>query len=360
MTLRSLDLLSRHRFLLAPDGPSGGASDTPASSQGGSSGNSSASGSSGSPTPSGASSSPASSPVPSKESPAAPQSTTSESSPDTAVVTAPSGDSADFDFSSIFNDPGPDPSASPVVAPPTTAEAATAKPKDPASAEPPKKPEVEPKPATAAPAPETPATAQPSAAAGESPRFDAGDPLSLARGLAENENAAIEHVAATMFALSPEDVEALETDTIKTIPKLLARAVVKSQQQMFTTLARSVPLMIQRQTELAKRYSENEEKFFGAWPDLNRAAHGPIIKRLGAMYRQYNPDASLDQMVQELGPMVMAAAKVVPGTRPTGSPVAAKQNGVRPPQPFTPAQAGVVVGSQQAEAAPFDFLGQNE
>jgi hypothetical protein len=130
--------------------------------------------------------------------------------------------------------------------------------------------------------------------------------------LAANEDAAIQFTAENMFRLTPEEVEALETNMVEAVPKLMARAFVKSQLNALNQMARIVPAMIQRQTELVKQHTEAEGKFYQRWPDIKADQHRNLVLKYAAVYRQMHPNTTLEQMVEDLGPMVMMAAKVVP------------------------------------------------
>ena len=55
------------------------------------------------------------------------------------------------------------------------------------------------------------------------PTLSPAEPQRIAEALLQNEPAILDHVAKTIFALSPEDVEALETNAVEVIPKLMAR-----------------------------------------------------------------------------------------------------------------------------------------
>lgn len=299
------------------------------------------------------------------QTPTAPSSTPAETTPSStssgasSTPAATQSESAPFDYGSIFNDP----SDSPVVTPVTPAPKPGATPVPPVAAEAPK-PGTGAAPAVAPPTtvPQTPGQqdgATPPSVSPQAPQYNPADPGSLALALRENESAAIEHVAQSMFRLSQEDIGAFEADVAGTVPRLLARVMVKSQQQMFTLLSQFVPQMIQRHNEVTKRQTGNEDKFYSAWPGLDREKHGELVRTYGAAYRKANPNMPLDQMVQDLGRMVSALANVPAGALkvpPTGT------NGVRPPPSpsFVPAVAGTVGHSSAAEPGAYDFLGQTE
>lgn len=220
---------------------------------------------------------------------------------------------------------------------------------------------VAPAPAQPAAAPAAPAPTDPTSAA--QPQLDPYDPGALASALAQNEAVAIEHVASTMFKLSPEEIEALETDTVGTVPKLFAKAFVKTQQNLFEQLGRIVPTMIARQGELMKRHEANENEFYKAWPALSKEKHHAKVMEFARTFRQMNPQATREQMIATIGPMVMFAVGAQPGA-PTAQPghqAPALAPVVRPAHqasPFTPAHAagGPGGGLTQVQGHPAETM----
>lgn len=258
--------------------------------------------------------------------------------------------------------------ASPTPAAPTAAQPGEAvppsPPSDPASPAPTdeQKPQVAQTPAAAAdPSGVQPGTTPvvPSAVA-QSPQFDLGDPHQLANALGEHEAAAIEQLA-TVFRLKPEELEALETNVGEAIPKLLARVGVHMQRQFLTQLGNLVPRMIQSQQQLTQAHEKNASKFYAAWPSIDRNKHGDLVTELGIRYRKMFPGHSLEDMIQNLGPMVLSAAKLpitgavvsapAQSTAGTATAPAPKPNG------FVPAAPGSVVQTTQIPDDPFGYMG---
>lgn len=257
----------------------------------------------------------------------------------------------DVDLSFIFGNEGDDPAdtiVAPVVTPPVAATPAPppVPPVPPAGVEPAK-------PATPAPAvpaepvtPAAPAPTEPTSAA--APQLDPFDPTALASALVKDEAAAVQHVADTIFKLSDEEIEALESNTAETVPKLLAKAFIKSQVNMLQQMGRLVPMMVTRHGVVMKRHAENEGKFYSRWPDIkaDNEQHKALVNQYAAVYRQMNPTSTLQEMIERLGPMVMMAANIVPtlpGAQPAStSPLAPA--GLRPPQPSPFQPAGPVGG----------------
>lgn len=286
---------------------------------------------------------------------------TSAPSPSSSTSAASPPASSGFDFSSIFGEldgSAPAPATVPPTVPATAAPAAPATPATPAQPAPPVA--QQPNATAAQPTQQTTAPAQ-SDTAGQppAPRFDPTDPLSVASGLGQMRNEAIAHIAKTMFPLTEKDIEGLETNAGEVIPQLLARVFVAAQETYLQQLSRMIPAAFQRLNEKQTAFKKNEEAFFKAWPQLNVQTHGELIQRVGKVWRQQNPTATLEQAVKEIGPMVAFMAGV-PLTASTQQP-ASPNNGVRhAPQPaFQPATSGVasMTDGKGDQGTPFDFLG---
>jgi hypothetical protein len=298
------------------------------------------------------------------------------------AVTPPSVPSADgsgeaFDFSSIFEGPVDAPpaaapgssggSAAP-SAPPASAAPAVVPPQVPAGAEPAAQPPVQPQPGSSEARPgeggQPPAGTPP--ASDQSPGIDPYDPLALSNHIRANEAAMIEHAAKDMFALSPEDVQALETDAVGTVPKLFAKAWVRTQANMLMQMGQMVPEMIRRATHQLQVHNKNEESFYTMWPQIKRDQHGELVTRYARTYRMMYPQATKEQMMADVGPMVLMAAKIPFTASPNGAPASAHPttpgaNGAhRPPQPqpFVPAAPGPAASGSPQELTPWEAMFQ--
>lgn len=222
-----------------------------------------------------------------------------------------------------------------------------------------------PPPAQAAPtvdpaAPATPSPGEPSPAPAP---MDAG---MLAQGLMQHEAQAIEHLAAEAFKFSPEELQAIDTDVIGALPKLMAKVMVKTQAAMFSNMARLVPAMIQKHLESTAASTKAEDQFFGAFPALKeKPEHKELVARLAKSYRAANPQVPREQMIKDVGIMAMHAAGL-PLTA-SGAPANGKTNAnglpaplAPQPSPWQPAGAAPAVASTPSEGSPWDILGQHE
>ncbi len=317
--------------------------------------------------PSGGASTPSSTPAPaSSPSQAAPTPSTPASPPSTPPQAAPSAAPSEpqpFDFNDILS--GDAEVAPSIEIPAPTSAPALAQPVAPPAAEVVAQPPVEPAP-TAAPQPGVGPQATPPQPAAQAPALlDPADPQFLATAIAQHEGAMIDHVAQTMFALTPEDMEALNTDAVSVIPKLMARSFVRSQQNMLAQLSRSVPQMIERHMKSVQKNDENSSKFYTRWPSIEKAKHGELVNQLAHTYRGMNPQATLDQMIEQLGPIVMMTAKIQPSVAPApasnGAAGAPASRGPQP-SPFQPAAAAAIAGTPptEAEQNPWGILGGHD
>lgn len=191
----------------------------------------------------------------------------------------------------------------------------------------------------------------------QQPQLDHGDPMVLASEMRRLEPEMMQHVAQNVFALSPEEVEKInQGDPASIVPTLMARAFIKSQQNTLELMGRLLPQMLQKHAEQTRRHSANEEKFYSRWKQIDKSKHGDLVMKYAGVYRQMHPQASLEQMVEDLGPMIMMAARIVPGaTPPNGNNGAA----VVPPTPapgFVPALGGPAGVATAVEANPWDVL----
>lgn len=165
----------------------------------------------------------------------------------------------------------------------------------------------------------------------------------------------ITQLADTMYALTPEEQTALEENALGAIPRLLAKTHVRAMQTALQMLSQHVPAMITRHADVMKKHQANEDKFYARWTGLDKAKHGEVVTRLAVLYRKMNPNATLEQLVEDVGPMAAMQLKIAPmaagGVQTPGAPA-----GVRPPQP-TPFQPVGSTAGAIATGAPDDPWG---
>lgn len=325
------------------------------------------------------SSAPSSSSSPAPTTPSATPSAEPQATPD-------AGDGADSSFEFMFSPEGGDPTniLGDLGLSPPEPKPQEPKPTQPPSAEPPKPAATAPEPAAPAPTATPAPTEATSPTAATQPNLDPFDPGQLAQHLEQNQEQVVQYVADNLFKLSDKDVEALESDVVGTIPKLLARSFVAAQQNLLMQMSRIIPNMIQRHGEVTKQHNEAVNEFYTRWPDIGKAkdqrvaigdkqvAVADLVKQYATVYRQMHPQASRQDAIEAVGPMVMMAAKLVPSAaapqspaqRP--SPMAPTGASGRPPQPspFTPAgpSAGGAAPTTVPQLSPVEamFAGEEQ
>lgn len=268
------------------------------------------------------------------------------------------------DVSTPSTPSAPDPSGAPATPDPTPADDGEANPwanlgsvddldflAVPATpATPPQKPAVPPaQPATPPATPQTPPQTPPAQPAPQqTPPQPAGepraaelspsDPVGIADAIERNRDAVMAHLASTKFALTDEDIQELETDVVKAVPRIMSRVFVEAQVSMQRFLAQAMPGMMRQYSTVTKANDDAEAKFFESHKaiglDKTNPQHRATAVRLASLYRKANPNIPLEQLISEVGPMVAAAVKANASPAP-GAPPA---KGGMPP--FRPAVNG--------------------
>lgn len=182
---------------------------------------------------------------------------------------------------------------------------------------------------------QTPATQQ--APSQQTPQTtDEGDGFTQLDTLIEQQRPkVIEALAHQSYQLTEDELNGLQEDPGKTVPKLLARAHVNAVQGVLRHVAQQLPAMMAGMLQLREQNKQREDQFWGAWPQLDRQKHAAQVTQVARVFRQLNPTADMNTFVQHVGAQVMlmnglhrAPASVQPQvTQPR-------------PAPFVPAGAG--------------------
>lgn len=230
----------------------------------------------------------------------------------------------DNDFDSIDLGAETTPSQDPPAAAPASVVPPAAAPAPPA-----------PPPAEAAPAP---AASAPAANESATPRSPLEEAL---QGFKAGEKELSAWAGQNLFKLSPEDAEALDTNAVEVIPRLMGQVYVQAMQAAANLMRNFVPGMIDSRVEAVSgaksRASEAMNEFYAAHPHLNAKDHQSLVDTYAKAYRAAHPKASRAEAIKAVGTMVSAVAGIAPQ-------VAAPARA----QPFAPARPG---GRQQVNGA---------
>lgn len=200
---------------------------------------------------------------------------------------------------------------------------------------------------------------------GQSPPVNLADPVQFLQSLEVNRAQLSEAVASQLYQLSAEDAEAFATDPGSVLPKLAANLHMNVLQAAVKQISAMVPHLISQHGTLTREHDQNMGKFYARWPDIKMDQHGGVVNRAAQMYRAMNPQTTLDQMIEDIGPMVLMMAKIAPSAARPGQQQQQPQGvpGVRPPpaSPFVPAMSSPAAPHAQSNGQddPWGGLGQH-
>lgn len=148
-----------------------------------------------------------------------------------------------------------------------------------------------------------------------------------------NEDAVIGALTQQRYALDAATVEAIQTSPETVIPTLMARTHVNVVKATLGFVAQQLPTLIEGLLEARTRHSQMEDKFFTAWPQIDRQQHAQQVNQFAQMYRAMNPKATAEEAIRAVGAQVVVALGL---TAPAQRAAAAPQMAAMP-APFVPA-----------------------
>lgn len=154
------------------------------------------------------------------------------------------------------------------------------------------------------------------------------------------------------FALSNEQIAALESDAPAEVPKLLAQTYMRAVSTGIQYMKQLVPQMIMQHMNEQNLHQEAEGEFFGKFKDLNRTAHGSDIATIAKAFSSANPNLTRSQLFDLVGASVRAKHGL------TGAPRSAAPTRQAVFQPAG-GHAPIVSTNVVPEASIFDGLGQD-
>lgn len=159
----------------------------------------------------------------------------------------------------------------------------------------------------------------------------------LSETIARERPKIIEAVAAGQYQLTNEELTLVATEPEKVLPTLMARVHINAVQGVLTHVAQQLPAVVGGMIKAQQQQADLENRFYSAWPQLDRVKHDGTVRQLAAAYRQMNPNASFDDCVRIVGAQAAVALGVT--TTPTGTPAPAVASVPVRQVPFAPAAA---------------------
>jgi len=230
-------------------------------------------------------------------------------------------------------------------------------------AEPAKAPVTEP-PAPSPVQPQQTQAAQPPVQQGTTPI--PATPEAIIQGLEVPETAKQlqEWMAGNTYALTQAEKDALDTDAVGTIPKLMARVHLEGTKNALKLISTLVPQLVEsgvsRILQQREKGSEALNEFFKSWPQLNAGEHTALVNDFARLYRSSNPGASRADAIKFVGAAVHAHLGLQLAAPPSSNGSGAPAPQAAKPPPFAPARSGArPIAQVQVEENPWMNLGKD-
>lgn len=193
---------------------------------------------------------------------------------------------------------------------------------------------------------------QPAPGVQDRPPLDPTNPAEVAQMLIQNRDAAVQALAGDMYALTPEQVEGLDTNATAMVPELLAQVHVNSVTAALNRMAEMMPYMMQRHMVAVNRNSENASAFYEANKhlDRNNPQIAQAVASMARVYRAQNPQATKPDMIKAVGLLVSQQLGIAAQPQ---APVVQQQ----PVAGFVPAATGGGGGQPPPQPAPDPWAG---
>lgn len=230
---------------------------------------------------------------------------------------------------------------------------------------PPTQPVVQPvvqagtQPPAATPQPQ-PGQAQPQPVAGTQPQPPAARPDQVFNEIAVELGKAMPAIEQALaerdYAIDEKEWERLQELEPRQVYSLLqARVHARAVNSMMRVMAEQLPVVVNGLVRAHVANSRAVERFWTAYPQLNRKEHGPVVRQMSQTMRALNPqmdEASLSRLVAfnamlQLG-ISPQAVPPAPNSNGAGAPVQISQPGRQVRQvsaPYTPAGIGTAPAS---------------
>lgn len=178
------------------------------------------------------------------------------------------------------------------------------------------------------PAPEEPA--QPA----QTPEEIAAANVAAVESRAEWRKNTEEALAVGHFAVSDELAQEMTDSPQTAFPKLAAKLYLDAVENAAAAVVQLLPQVLGQFQQKSSEEDVLKDKFFSTWDKLDADEHGEVLLKVGAAYRQANPNATPDEFIRDVGAATMVALKI-----PHDEPVAEKET------PLVPAHKPLAPGT---------------
>ncbi len=163
------------------------------------------------------------------------------------------------------------------------------------------------------------------------------------------------------YKLSEEDAALLQTAPEQVLPRMAANLYADVYDAVFQTINAQLPQLIRGVLTQHESQRQFWATFFEKWPMLNKPEYREPIGRAIQLYRQLNPKASAQQMVDDVGAQVAIMVKAIPSPTVTqaerpAAPALSPQAAARPFVPASPGASSAPIQPSQVASNFFEEL----
>lgn len=159
---------------------------------------------------------------------------------------------------------------------------------------------------------------------------------------AENRKTHVEALSKLFAVESEEDMEALRLEPEKKIPEMLGNLAYEVHEMSVRSMMQLFPSLVQQYNALAMQQQQEQQAFFDKWEVLKDPKYHQDVERARQLYKQMNPTASVEQMINEVGATVLIKHKIPFDIR-TGKLLVDQEEPA--PAPVRPPRGGAAGGS---------------
>jgi hypothetical protein len=145
------------------------------------------------------------------------------------------------------------------------------------------------------------------------------------------------------YAIPEAELESFRDSPETYLPKMAAKLHVEVLTAVANGLFAQLPVMIQNYQRMQTQQTDHETRFFSRWQKLGTPELKPKVMEMVRTYRQFNPRATFETLMDEVGAMAHVRFRIPfedTGAQP-GAPAAAPAASAAPAaRPFVPAGAG--------------------
>jgi len=112
------------------------------------------------------------------------------------------------------------------------------------------------------------------------------------------------------FQLSEEQADELISDPNKVLPKMMAGLFLEVYENIMGGLRQQLPNMVTQTMTSANDARQSQNKFYNAWPQLNKAEYHETVTRIAKNYQAMNPGVSQEAALKEVGAQAWVALRL--------------------------------------------------